>query len=74
MSVKFEVVAKSNPQNRDEEKFYVQPIRKETITCTKREEAITRETSLSKTDTRRVLVTLSDILGDSFTKGIMLKG
>ncbi|TRX65805.1 HU family DNA-binding protein [Carboxylicivirga sp. M1479] len=69
MSIKCKVVAKTNPQNREESKFYVQPIRKGTISRGKMEEAIVRETSLSKGDVRSVLTTLSDFIADYLTEG-----
>ncbi len=69
MSIKCKVVSKINPQNTDESKFYVQPIRKGTISRTKMEEMIVRETSLSKGDVRSVLTTLSDFISDNLTEG-----
>jgi len=69
MSVDCKVVEKPNPQKRDEVKFYVQPIRKGTITRAKLEEGIIRETSLSKADVRGVVTVLSDLFGDYLTEG-----
>lgn len=73
MSIKYKVVEKSNPQNRTETKFYVQPIRKGTIGRSKLEEALIRETSLSKADIRGVLVTLSDLVADYLLEGYNVK-
>ncbi|WP_244825160.1 MULTISPECIES: HU family DNA-binding protein [Carboxylicivirga] len=69
MSIKCKVVSKINPQNRTESKFYMQPIRKGTISRAKIEERIVRETSLSKADVRSALTILSDMIGDYLTEG-----
>jgi len=69
MGIKCKVVSKTNPQNREQSKYYVQPIRKGTVSRSKIEELIVRETSLSKGDVRSVITTLSDIIGDYLTEG-----
>lgn len=72
MSVKYKVVEKSNPQNREEKKFYVQPIRKGTLSRAKLEDAIVELTSLHKSDVRGVLIALSGIFSDYLTEGYNL--
>ena len=69
MSVQFKVVSKVNPQNKKSSKFYMQPVRKGTISRVKLEEGILRETSLSKADVRGVLAVLSDLVSDYITEG-----
>ncbi len=73
MSITYKVVEKSNPQDRTQVKYYVQPIRKGTIGRAKIEDALVRETSLSKADIRGVLVTLGDIISDYLTEGFNVK-
>ena len=69
MAVKFKVQEKANPQNRDEKKYYVQPVRVDTIKRTHLEKEIVELTSLSKADVRGVLVTLSELIGKYITLG-----
>lgn len=69
MAVKFKVQEKANPQNRDEKKYYVQPIRVGTIKRAQLEKEIVDLTSLSKADVRGVLVTLSELVGKYITLG-----
>ncbi|WP_430817715.1 HU family DNA-binding protein [Carboxylicivirga sp. RSCT41] len=69
MKVKFKVQERTNPQNRDEKKYYVQPIRVGTIQRTQLETEIIELTSLSKSDVRGVLVTLSDLIARYISMG-----
>lgn len=69
MTVKFKVQEKVNPQNREESKYYVRPIRVDTIKRAQLESEIVEYTSLSKADVRGVLVTLSELIGKYITMG-----
>ncbi|MFV0266913.1 MAG: HU family DNA-binding protein [Draconibacterium sp.] len=69
MTVKFKVQEKANPQNRDEKKYYVQPVRVGTIKRTQLEKEIVDLTSLSKADVRGVLITLSELIGKYIALG-----
>ena len=69
MSVPFKVVSKTNPQNKKSSKFYMQPVRKGTISRAKLEAGIVRETSLSRADVRGVLSILSDLVSDYISEG-----
>lgn len=69
MAVKFKVQEKANPQNRDEKKYYVQPIRVGTIRRNELEDEIVALTSLSRGDVRNVLVTSSELIGKYITLG-----
>ncbi len=69
MTIKFKVQEKANPQNRDEKKYYVQPVRVGTIKRTQLEKEIVDLTSLSKADVRGVLITLSELIGKYIALG-----
>lgn len=69
MAVKFKVQEKANPQNRDEKKYYVQPVRVGTVKRPQLEKEIVELTSLSKADVRGVLITLSELIGKYIALG-----
>ena len=73
MSVEYKVVSKANPQNREEIKFYLQPLKKGIISRAKLEEGIVRETSLSKGDVRSVMAIFSDLVFDYLSEGYTVR-
>lgn len=73
MSVKYKVVSKANPQNKESVKFYMQPERKGTISRTKLEQAIVRETSLSIADVRAVMAIFSILISDYISEGYSVR-
>lgn len=73
MSVEYEVVSKANPQNRDEIKYYPRIIHKGIIGRDVLEEALVRETSLSRGDARSLLTTFQDIIHDNLSKGFKVR-
>jgi predicted histone-like DNA-binding protein len=73
MSVKYKVVSKANPQNKESSKFYMQPERKGTISRAKLEAAIVRETSLSIADVRAVMAISSILISDYISEGYSVR-
>ncbi len=69
----YKVVSKANPQNREDVKFYPQIVHKGIISRARLEAAIVRETSLSRSDVRALLVIFSDLVSDYLTQGFKVR-
>ncbi|MBS2101033.1 HU family DNA-binding protein [Carboxylicivirga linearis] len=76
MPVRFKAQERSNPQNREDKKYYAQAVRLRTIKRKEIEEEIVAKTALSKAEARGVLVTLSDIIRKELIggNGVKLEG
>ncbi len=73
MSVEYEVVSRANPQNRDDIKYYPKILHKGIIDRDVIEDAIVRETSLSRGDVRSMLTTFRDIIHDHLSQGFKVR-
>ena len=73
MAVKFKPVAKKNPRNPEDVKYYIQQVRNETIGRKGFEEALVDKTALSKAEARGVLVTIADIIKAELLRGNAIK-
>lgn len=73
MHVPFKVVGKANPLNRTEQKFYPQLMHKGIVDRVTLEDRIVRETSMSKSDVRAILVIFSDLMSDYLRMGFKVR-
>ena len=67
--MKYKVIERANPSDRSQKKFYVQPIRNETMKRNNIEKFLVDSTALSKAEARGVTVTLVDYIKDELLKG-----
>ncbi|WP_282037708.1 HU family DNA-binding protein [Saccharicrinis aurantiacus] len=73
MGVKYKSVAKKNPRNAEDIKYYIQQVRNETIGRREFEVAIIEKTALSKAEARGVLVTIADVIREELLRGNAVK-
>ena len=67
--MKYKVIERANPRDRSKTKFYVQPIRNETLKRKNIEKYIIDTTALSKAEARGVTITIVDYINDELLKG-----